>query len=93
MTSFNELMGKTVVGVKAYTLGNVDGVEMDIEKWQVTHLHVSLTDEATRELGFKKPFMGSVKVYVPVSLIQAVGDMITLNKGIKELKDVIEPLK
>jgi sporulation protein YlmC with PRC-barrel domain len=93
MTSFNELMGKTVVGVKAYTLGNVDGAEMDIEKWQVTHLHVSLTDEATRELGFKKPFMGSVKVYVPVSLIQAVGDMITLNKGIKELKDVIEPLK
>jgi sporulation protein YlmC with PRC-barrel domain len=93
MTSFNELMGKTVVGVKAYTLGNVNDAEVDMEKWQVTHLHVNLTNEATRELGFKKPMLGSVTVYVPISLIQAVGDVVTLNKGIKELKDVIEPLK
>ena len=54
---------------------------------------MSLTDEATRELGFKKPFMGSVTVCVPVSIVQAVGDVITLNKGIKELKDLVEPKK
>jgi len=54
---------------------------------------VSLTDEATRELGYKKPFMGSVTVCLPVSLVQAVGDVITLNKGIRELKDFVEPKK
>ncbi len=86
-------MGKTVVGAKAYTLGNVNDVEVDTEKWQVTHLHVSLTGDATREFGFKKPLMGSVTVYVPISLVQAVGDIITLSKGIKELKEVIEPKK
>jgi sporulation protein YlmC with PRC-barrel domain len=86
-------MGKKVVGANAYMLGEVNGAEVDTEKWQVTHLHVSLTNEATRELGFKKPIMGSITVYVPVSLVQAVGDIITLSKGVKELKDVIEPKK
>ncbi len=91
MTNVNELMGKLVVGSKAYTLGTVTGVEMDMTTWQVTHLHVSLTTEATREFGFRKPILGSVTVYVPVSLVQAVGDMIALNKGREEMRDVIEP--
>jgi len=91
--NIGKLMGKRVIGANAYTLGEVNGAQVDTEKWQVTHLHVSLTDEATRELGFRKPFMGSVTVCLPVSLVQAVGDVITLNKGIKELKDVVEPKK
>jgi len=93
VTSVGKLMGRRVVGAHAYILGEVNGVDVDTEKWQVTHLHVSLGDEATRALGFKKPFMGSVTVCLPVSLIQAVGDVITLNKSVKELKDVVEPKK
>lgn len=93
MTSISDLMGKTVVGANAYTLGNVNDAEVDTGKWSVTHLHVNLTGDATRELGFKKPIMGSVTVFVPVSLVQAIGDIITLNKSVKELKDIIEPKK
>jgi len=91
MTNVNELMGKLVVESKAYTLGNVSGVEVDMATWQITHLHVSLTTEATREFGFRKPILGAVTVYVPVSLIQVAGDIIALNKSREELKDVIEP--
>ena len=91
MTNVNELMGKVVVGSKAYTLGTVNGVEVDLATWQVTHLHVGLTNEATREFGFRKPILGAVTVYVPVSSVQAIGDMIALNKDREELKDVIEP--
>jgi len=93
MTSVSKLMGKRVIGANAYMLGEVNGAEVDTGKWQITHLHVSLADEATRELGFKKPFMGSVTVCLPVSLVQAIGDVITLNKGINELRDVVEPKK
>jgi len=85
------MVGKGVIGANAYLLGEVTGADIDTEKWQVTHLHVSLTDDATRELGYKKPFMGSVIVCLPVQVIQAVGDVITLNKGINELKNVVEP--
>ena len=91
MTTVNELIGKAVIGSKAHTIGYVNGVEVDLATWQVTHLHVTLTNEATKELGFKKPFMGAINVCLPVSLIQAVADIVALNKDTPELKDVIEP--
>lgn len=91
MVTFSRLMGKKVIGANAYTLGEVHGADVDTEKWQVTHLHVSLTDEATRELGFRKPLLGSVVVCLPVNLIQAMGDVITLNKSIQELRSFVEP--
>ena len=93
VTSLSELMGKKVVGANAYMLGEVNGAEIDTKKWEVTHLHVNLTGEATRELGFQKPRLGSLTVFVPISLVQAVGDIITLNRGIRELKEIIEPKK
>jgi sporulation protein YlmC with PRC-barrel domain len=91
VTTFSKMIGKRVLGANAYMLGEVTGADIDIGKWQVTHLHVSLADDAVRKLGYKKPFMGSVVVCLPVELIQAVGDVITLNKGINELKNVVEP--
>ena len=79
-----------MISANAYTLGEIDGAKVDTDKWQITHLDVSLTDEATRELGFKKPLLGSVKVCLPVTLVQAVGDVITLSKPLPELKTLEE---
>jgi len=93
LVTFSKLMGKKVIGANAYSLGEVHGADVDTGKWQVTHLHVSLTDEASRELGFKKPFLGAVIVCLPVTLIQAIGDVITLNKSIQELRSFVEPKK
>ncbi len=93
MVIFSKLIGKKVIGVNAYMLGEVTGADVDTTKWQITHLHVSLTDEATRELGFKKPFLGSVIVCLPIGLIQATGDVVSLNKSVEELKNVVEPEK
>jgi len=87
----SKLIGKKVIGANAYTLGEVTGADVDVEKWLITHLHVSLTEDATRELGFRKPFLGSVIVCLPINLIQATGDIISLNKSVKELKNVVEP--
>jgi hypothetical protein len=64
-----------------------------LPSWQITHLHVSLTEEATRELGYKKPFLGSVDVLLPVGIIKAIGDMIALDKKVDELRDIVEPTK
>jgi sporulation protein YlmC with PRC-barrel domain len=91
VTTFGKMIGKRVIGSNTYMLGEVASADIDTGKWQVTHLHVSLADDAIRELGYKKLFTGSVIVCLPVSLIQAVGDVITLNKGIDELKNVVEP--
>jgi sporulation protein YlmC with PRC-barrel domain len=55
LVSVSRLVGKKVIGSNAYVLGEITGADVDTEKWLVTHLHVGLTDEATRELGFRKP--------------------------------------
>jgi len=91
LVTFSKLVGKKVIGANAYTLGEVTGADVDTEKWQIVNLHVSLTDEATLELGFRKPFLGSVIVCLPVNIIQATGDVISLNKSIAELKNLVEP--
>jgi sporulation protein YlmC with PRC-barrel domain len=93
LVTFSKLIGKKVFGANAVTLGEVQGADLDTDKWQITHLHVSLADEATKELGFKKPLLGSVVVCLPVSLVQAVGDVITLNKSVQELGSFVEPKK
>jgi sporulation protein YlmC with PRC-barrel domain len=90
----NILLGKSVIADDARLVGAVTGVEVELmPKWEVTHLHVSLTEETTRELGYKKPFLGSVDVILPVSIVKAVGDLISLDKKISDLRDLVEPTK
>ena len=79
-----------VITANAYVLGEVEGAEVDTNKWKVTHLDVSLTNEATKELGFKKPFLGSMKVCLPVTIIKEFGNVITLKKSLQELKNLDE---
>jgi len=90
----NILLGKNVVAEDARLVGTVTGIEVELmPKWEVTHLHVSLTEETTRELGYKKPFLGSVDVILPISIVKAVGDLISLDKKIDGLRDLVEPTK
>ena len=93
MVSVSKLNGKKVIGANAYTLGEIIGADADTGKGQITHLRVGLTDEATRELGFRKLLLGSVIVCLPTDIIQATGDVISLNKSITELRNIVQPKK
>lgn len=84
------LNGKQVITADAYDLGEVDGTHADVGTWQITHIDVDLTKEAIRELNFKKPMFGSVTVCVPVTAVNKVGDVITLNTTLLELKNLKE---
>jgi sporulation protein YlmC with PRC-barrel domain len=93
LANANSLIGKRVIGAQALVLGEVESVELDFGTWQVTHLGVKLTEDATNELGFKKPFMSSVVISLPITTVSVVGDVITLDTSIKSLKDVVERLE
>jgi sporulation protein YlmC with PRC-barrel domain len=82
--------GMKVITADAFTLGEVDGAHADTATWQITRLDVELTKEATKELNFKKPMFGAVKVSLPITAVMEVGDVITLNKSILEFKDLEE---
>ena len=90
MARMSELTDRQVITEDAYTLGEVVGGEVDTKAWRITHLNVSLTDDATRELGFKKPFLGHVDVCLPVELVEAYGDVITLRRDLASMKELPE---
>lgn len=58
MMNIGKLSWKKVVTTDGFTIGEVQGGEVDKKMWQVTHLHVSLNDNALKEFGLKKPFLG-----------------------------------
>jgi len=44
-----------MLGTNGYSIGEVEGLDVDTDNWQVTGLQVILTDEAATDLGFKDP--------------------------------------
>jgi sporulation protein YlmC with PRC-barrel domain len=85
LVSFDKISGKFVICAGGFDLGELNGVEINTDTWQVTHLHVKLSKPASEDLGFKKKFSRSSTVCVPTSLVSKVGDNILLNKTLEEL--------
>jgi sporulation protein YlmC with PRC-barrel domain len=86
LTSVDELFGKKVIGAKGYNIGEVKGLTADLAQWRITHLQVKLDGKAAEELGFKKRFTSST-VCLPVSLVNAVGDVVTITQSLVELSN------
>ena len=84
------LNGKQVITSEAQVLGEIEGIEIDVTTWKVTHLHVSLLKNIIKKFNFKKPLFGSVTVYLPINVVNAIGDVISLNKSIADLKYMSE---
>lgn len=86
MIDVSKMNGVKVITANSYTLGEVEGANVDTKGWTMTHVKVGLSDEATRELGYSKPLLGSVKICLPVESIAGYGDVMTLKKTLMELK-------
>jgi sporulation protein YlmC with PRC-barrel domain len=84
------LDGKKVVGSEGNMLGEVEGIDIDINTWQATAFYVSLNDEATAELELKKPFLSKITICLPTQLVKAVGELITLKEPLRRLEDLRE---
>jgi sporulation protein YlmC with PRC-barrel domain len=81
-----KLNWKKVVTSDGVTIGEVQGGDVDTNSWQVTHVHVGLNDATLKEFGLKKPFLGQVFVCLPVDMVQAVNDAVTLKESLGDLK-------
>jgi sporulation protein YlmC with PRC-barrel domain len=89
----SELEGKKVITPGAKKIGIVAGITIDCSEWKVTHLRIELTDKIVEILGYRKPFLGHVEILLPVDVVKAVADIITLDKKVDELRGIIEPPK
>ncbi len=86
MVSIDKISGKNVIGQGGADLGQVKGVEVNTNTWSITHLQVKLSSKASEQLGFKKRFRSST-VCLPVSLVTAVGDVVTVGRTLEELSN------
>jgi sporulation protein YlmC with PRC-barrel domain len=86
MITFEKLIGMKVITSGAHILGEVKGGKIDTKTWEVKLLQVKLAGSSADKLGVKKRF-GSSNIGIPVSYIQAIGEVITIGKSIEELEN------
>ena len=88
MVEITRMFWKRAFTADNVLLGEVESAEVNPATWQVTSLYVGLTDEASKALGFKRPFLGKIVVCLPVSTVASVEDRAVLNKTLTELRDL-----
>lgn len=86
MVEITKLFWKPVITSDGFVLGEVHSAELDTSNWQIINLFVTLSEEASKKLGFKHPYLGKVTVCLPVSTVESVTDKTVLNKTIEELR-------
>ena len=90
MVEITRLFWKKAFTSDAFMLGEVESADVDENTWQITSFYVGLTDEATKMLGFKRPYLGKIHVCLPVSTIKTIKDTAILNKTLQELRNLKE---
>lgn len=92
MINFEKIIGLQVITSDAHTLGEVKGARVDTATWEIKYLNVKLADNAANRLGMKKRF-GSPTISIPVSMVQAVAELVTIAKSLEQLekaKEIVE---
>jgi sporulation protein YlmC with PRC-barrel domain len=90
MVEISRLFWKKAFTSDAVLLGEVESAELDMNTWQVRSFYVALSDEATKALGFRHPYLGKVTVCLPVSAVKSIKDTAILNKTMDELHSLKE---
>ncbi len=85
MVEISKVFWKKAFTSVAKLLGEVESAELDMNTWQITNFYVGLSDEATKKLGFKRPYLGKVVVCLPVSTVKTIKETFALNGTMDEL--------
>ena len=83
------MVGLQVITSDAHVLGELKGSRIDTKTWEVKYLNVKLSDKAADRLGMKKRF-GSSMISIPVSMVQAAGELVTIAKTMEALETARE---
>ena len=86
MVEITKLFWKPAMTSDGFVLGEVHNAELDMSNWQIMNLFVALSEEASKKMGFKHPYLGKVIVCLPVSTVDSASDKVMLNKTIEELR-------
>lgn len=79
------LSGKHVVSQDGVDVGEVQGLEVNVETWAVVALEIKLERDVLERLNLKKPMLGTHSVKLAVDRISGVGDTIVLKATVDEI--------
>ena len=85
----SDLNGKNVIAAGAVIVGSTSGIAFDPSTWDVTHILIKLSEKSIETFGYQKRMLGRVAVRLPTDAIDAVADVVALNKTVKELKTLL----
>ncbi len=88
MVEIGRLFWKRVVTADDFTIGELESADVSEDGWKLNSFYVSLNDEATKRLGFERPYFGKIFVCLPVDTLKEIGDTIRLNKTFAELTEL-----
>jgi len=88
MVEITKLFWKKAYTSDNFELGEVHSAELDMNTWKITSLYITLSDEASRALGFKHPFLGKVVVCLPVSDVKAITDTAVLKHTLEQMHNL-----
>jgi sporulation protein YlmC with PRC-barrel domain len=87
---YSKIDGMKVYSSDSFYVGDVIAAEINIQKWEITHFQIELSDDIIKRLGYKKPLLGRISICIPVGYIKTVGDVITIDRTLKELEKLPE---
>jgi len=92
LVSAESIRGKKVIGAKGALIGQIDNIDIDTQTWRATHVRISLTEDAAKQLGFRTGLISSRVnkpiISLPIESIDQVGDVVTIKSSIKEISDL-----
>jgi len=87
----SQLTGKMVVSQDGADVGEVQGLDVNVETWKVETLEIKLERDVLEKLNLKKPIFGTQSVRISTDRISGVSDTVVLKNTVKEIAFVDSP--
>lgn len=86
-----ELIGKTVVSQDGADVGEVHGLDVDVDSWKVEALEIKLERDVLEKLNLKKPVFGTQTARLATERVAGVSDSVVLRSTLKEISFADSP--
>ncbi len=90
MVEITRLFWKRTFTADNVFLGELESAQVDPNTWQITSFFIGLSDEATKLMGFKRPYLGKITVCLPATTVKSIGDTAVLNQTMEQLRTLKE---
>ena len=85
----DDLLGKEVVGANGWKIGKAKDIviteQPGTDRWLITYLDIELKGNIESEIGLMGGPLAHNRLPIPISHVQGVGDVITLNTTKEEV--------